>query len=136
MQDRPTASELLDALGGFMRDRAANARDRWERFQFQVAANSLAIIGRELSLEDGFLRAEWLGLDGLLRPEQLPDGQQAFVARLRERNEELSERIRRGDFDGDAESRLLPHIWRTVVDKVRIASPQEVPGAGMRETFR
>jgi len=42
--------ELLDALGGFMRDRAENARDRWERFQFQVAANSIGIIKRELEL--------------------------------------------------------------------------------------
>ena len=50
MQDRPTAVELLDALGGFMRDRAENARDRWERFQFQVAANSIGIIKRELEL--------------------------------------------------------------------------------------
>ena len=59
MQDRPTAVELLDALGGFMRDRAENARDRWERFQFQVAANSIGIIKRELELEDGFMRVEW-----------------------------------------------------------------------------
>jgi hypothetical protein len=127
MQDRPTAIELLDALGDFMRDRAANARDRWERFQFQVAANSLGIISRELAMEDGFMREEWRGLDALLGAEETPHGQAQFAARLRQRNEDLAERIRRGDFDGDAESRLLPHLWDTVVNKVRIASPNEKP---------
>ena len=56
MQDRPAAAELLEALGEFMRDRAANVRDRWERFQFQVAANSLGVLQREFELEEGFMR--------------------------------------------------------------------------------
>ena len=127
MQDRPTAVELLDALGGFMRDRAENARDRWERFQFQVAANSIGIIKRELEMEDGFMRSEWQGLDRLLGMESLPEGQAALAAGLSERNAELSERIRRGDFDGEAEARLLPHLWETIVNKVRVASPNEAP---------
>ena len=127
MQDRPTAVELLDALGGFMRDRAENARDRWERFQFQVAANSIGIIKRELELEDGFMQAEWQGLDRLLGAESMPEGQAALATRLSERNGELAERIRRGDFDGEAEARLLPYLWETIVNKVRVASPNEVP---------
>jgi uncharacterized protein DUF6285 len=127
MQDRPTATELLDALGEFMRDRAENARDRWERFQFQVAANSLGIIKRELEMEDGFNRAEWEGLDRLLGTEDVPLEQAAIARRLNERNTELAERIRRGDFDGEAEDQLLPHLWNTIVNKVRIASPNEVP---------
>ncbi|TMF98735.1 MAG: hypothetical protein E6I03_12830 [Chloroflexi bacterium] len=127
MQDRPTAVELLDALGGFMRDRAENARDRWERFQFQVAANSIGIIKRELELEDGFMQAEWQGLDRLLGAESMPEGQAALATRLSERNGELAERIRRGEFDGEAEARLLPYLWETIVNKVRVASPNEVP---------
>jgi hypothetical protein len=126
VQDRPTAAELLDALSGFMRNRAENARDRWERFQFQVAANSLAILKRETELEDGFIRDEWRGLDKLLGAEAMPDGQAALATRLGERNADLSERIRRGDFDGEAEAALLPHLWETVVNKVRIASPNEL----------
>jgi len=127
VQDRPTAVELLDALGGFMRDRAENARDRWERFQFQVAANSIGVIKRELELEDGFMQAEWQGLDRLLGAESMPEGQAALATRLSERNGELAERIRRGDFDGEAEARLLPYLWETIVNKVRVASPNEVP---------
>jgi hypothetical protein len=128
VQDRPTAVELLDALGGFMRDRAENARDRWERFQFQVAANSIGIIKRELEMEEGFMRAEWSGLDDLLGEETMPEGQAALATRLNERNADLSERIRKGEFDGEAEERLLPHLWETVVNKVLVASPNEAPG--------
>ena len=125
MQDRPTAAELLDALGDFMRDRAANARDRWERFQFQVAANSLGVLLREARMEDGFIRQEWRGLDSLLGEESPPDGQSAIATRLNERNEELVARIRSGQFDGAAEEPLVRHIFETVMNKVRIASPNE-----------
>jgi hypothetical protein len=128
MQDRPTANELLDALGDFMRDRATHARDRWERFQFQVAANSLAIIGRELEMDDGFMRDEWRALDGLVGVESIPEGRDVFRTRLLERNLALAERIRTGGFDSsDAEAQLLPHLWQTVVNKVKIASPNEAP---------
>ena len=125
MQDRPSASELLDALGDFMRDRAANARDRWERFQFQVAANSIGVLLRESQMEDDFMRDEWRGLDSLIGEESLPDGQAALAARLTERNDELVTCIRVGQFDGDAEDRLVRHLFETVMNKVRIASPNE-----------
>ncbi|MCK9519567.1 MAG: DUF6285 domain-containing protein [Dehalococcoidia bacterium] len=127
MQDRPTAAELLDALADFMRDRQAHARDRWERFQFQVAANSLGILKREVEMEDGFMREEWRGLDTLLGPEAIPDGQAAFTERLQERNEALVARIQQGEFDdGPAEEQLVRHLYTTVVNKVRIASPQQL----------
>lgn len=127
MQDRPTAIELLDAIGDFMRDRASHARDRWERFQFQVAANSLGIVRRELEMDDGFMRAEWRGLDRLLGVEDQPSERMSFVARLTERNSDLANRIRRGEFDANHEDVLLPHLWETVVNKCRIASPNEIP---------
>lgn len=125
MQDRPTATELLAALGDFMRDRAANARDRWERFQFQVAANSLGVLMRELQREEGFIRDEWRGLDTLIGEEPQPDSLAAVVARLTARNEELVARIQEGRFDGDAEDPLVRHLFETVMNKVRIASPNE-----------
>jgi len=126
MQDRPTASELLAALVEFMRDRQAHARDRWERFQFQVAANSLSILKREWEMEDDMMREEWRGLDELLGSEPIPEGQKAFAQRLQERNEELVKRIQAGEFDGDRENQLLRHLYQTVVNKVRIASPQQL----------
>lgn len=125
MQDRPDAGELLEALGEFMRDRAENARDRWERFQFLVAANSLGILQREDALEDEFLREEWSGLNALLGNDDPPPGLQEFRARLRSRNAELVARIREGKFDGVEEPALLRHLYATVLNKVRIASPNE-----------
>ncbi|MCS7295710.1 MAG: DUF6285 domain-containing protein [Chloroflexota bacterium] len=126
MQDRPTAAELLDALGGFLRDRAQHARDRWERFQFLVAANSLSILKREAEQEEDAILAEWERLDALLGPERLPLRFRDRVARLRERNAELCEAIRAGRFDGEREQELKRHLYLTVVDKVRIASPNEL----------
>ena len=125
MQDRPTAPELLDALADFMKDRAAHARDRWERFQFQVAANSINIIRREFEMEEGLLHEEWQGLDGLLSPEPPPETYGALRERLLERNEELVRRIQGGDFDGEREPELERHLLETVLAKVRIASPNE-----------
>src|SRR5688572_8588188 len=110
MQDRPTATELLDALADFMRDRAAHARDRWERFQFQVAANSLRIIQRELEMEEGLLHDEWRGLDALLGPEALPGSYSALRERTGARNEEFVRRIQAGDFDGEREPELQRHL--------------------------
>jgi hypothetical protein len=115
----------LEALGEFMRDRAANARDRWERFQFQVAANSLGVLRRELELDDGFMREEWAGLDALLGSEAMPAGEAAFAGRLQERNGELVRQIQGGVFDGGAEDVLLRHLCETVINKVRVASPRE-----------
>ena len=58
----------------------------------------------------------------------MPEEPAALVARLRARNEELSERIRGGAFDGGAaEERLAAHLWETVVNKVRVASAKEAP---------
>ena len=125
MQDRPTTAELLDALGDFMRDRAANARDRWERFQFQVAANSIGVLLRESQMEDGFVREEWRGLDSLIGEESLPEGQAARAARLNERNDDLAARIRAGQFDVQGEEPLVRHLYETIMNKVRIASPNE-----------
>lgn len=130
MQDRPNASELLEALGEFMRDRSENARDRWERFQFLVAANSIGILKREFEMEDEFMRAEWQGLDELIGTEPIPEGQARFNERLQERNNELVRAIKAGTFDdGPAEDRLIRHLYETVVNKVRIASPNEIPAS-------
>lgn len=126
MQDRPTAAELLDALATFFRERAQHAQDRWERFQLLVAANSLAILRREAELEEDAVLAEWERLDALLGPEPLPLRHRDRLARLRERNEALCQAIREGRFDGEGEAALKRHLFLTVVDKVRITSPNEL----------
>ncbi len=125
MQDRPDARELLEALEEFMRERSESSQDRFDRFQFLVAANSLSILQRELQMDDDFIRDEWTGLDALLGAEEPPVRILDRAARLRERNGDLCDRIENGEFDGQGEDQLLRHIYTTVFNKVRIANPRE-----------
>lgn len=125
MQDRPSAQELLHALEEFMRERSDAASDRYDRFQFLVAANTLAIIQRELALGDEFAIQEWMGLDGLLGGESIPRRLSERDERLIKRNEELCSRIEGGDFDGEREPMLLSHLYETTLNRVRIANPRE-----------
>ena len=94
------------------------------RFQFLVAANSLAILRREWESEESFLEAEWAGLNRLLREAVRPSSLRELRRAVGERNDELCELIDQGRFDApDAEESLLAHFMETVTDKVRIASP-------------
>jgi hypothetical protein len=127
MQDRPTAPELLQAIEEFLRERSNAERDRYMRFQFLVASNSLAILRREWELEGRFLEAEWSGLDRLLGPEPLPASPASLWPETRARNERLCEAIRAGRFDSrEAEDLLLAHFGETITNKVRITNPAEL----------
>ena len=125
MQDRPNAGELLEALAEFMRERSEAATDRFDRFQFLVAANTLGILQRELSLGDEFDAQEWRGLDGLLGFEDAPARTGDRTTMLANRNQKLCDRIERGEFDGPAEETLLLHLYQTTVNKVLIGNPRE-----------
>ena len=50
--DRPTAIELVDAVRELLTDELLDAVDGRLRFQVRVAANALAMVGRELELGD------------------------------------------------------------------------------------
>ena len=124
MQDRPEATDLLEAVEDFLRGQSNAAPDRWLRFQLLVAANTVGIIRREMLYEDGFVREEWARLDALLGPEAVPDRPAELIAAARRRNEELCQRIRAGAFDDSAaEKQLTAHLWKTVTDQVRITNP-------------
>jgi hypothetical protein len=127
MQDRPTAGELLEAIEEFLRDRTTKEGERLLRFQFLVAANSLAILRREWELEEACVEREWDGLDALLGAEERPRTFQELRRAVAARNDRLCDRIGEGVFDdADAEAALLDHFLRTVTDKVRIASPAQL----------
>lgn len=126
MQDRPTYTELLEAVQHFIETDAVPALDGPKKFHARVAANVLAIIRRELQHEDTQRRAEWSGLDALLAiVEPFPSERTTLTQRLRERTEELCERIRRGDADaGPWRHAVLAHVRQTVTDKLVVASPK------------
>ena len=127
MQDRPTAGELLEAIEEFLRERSTNEADRYFRFQFLVAANSLSILRREWEGEEPCLEAEWEGLNALLGAAERPRTFHELRRAIAARNDALCDLIGEGRFDAaDAEASLVAHFTRTVRDKVRIASPGQL----------
>jgi hypothetical protein len=65
-QDRPTALELIAATREFLETEVMPALDPRRSFHARVAANVLAIVGRELAGEEDGLVTEWRGLAALL----------------------------------------------------------------------
>ena len=127
MQDRATATELLDAIERFLRTQSAAQQDRWLRFQLLVCANSLGIIGRELEQEEGNVRREWTAMNGLLGEELPPATFAEGVTALRARNGDLCDRIRAGEFDDPArEAQLLEFFADETRARVAITAPAEL----------
>ncbi len=127
MNDRPTAAELIDAVRRYLEaELLPTLTDARQRFQSLVAANVLAIAGRELAGEEAQLREEWGLLAGLLdvdglRPEGLTESRQA----VRQANARLCERIRAGDFDAPSSFRAVAAAVRQlVVRKLEVANPR------------
>jgi hypothetical protein len=87
------------------------ALDGTRQFHARVAANVLAIVGRELATGDDALRAERRRLTTLLDASdgEEPETAAALAASVRALNETLAERIRRGDADAEAVAGRRPH---------------------------
>jgi hypothetical protein len=129
MQDRATANELLSAIERFLRSQSGAQKDRWLRFQLLVAANSLAIVGRELEMEESHLREEWPLMDELVGPEAVPPTFAALKAATAARTERLCAGIRAGEFDAAApEAALMRYFVTEVTNRVRITAPAELQG--------
>jgi hypothetical protein len=127
MQDRPDARELLDAVRAFLEEQVVPALDGTRQFHARVAANVLAIVGRELATGDDALRAERRRLTTLLDASdgEEPETAAALAASVRALNETLAERIRRGDADaGPWRADVLTHLRLTAAERLAIANPK------------
>jgi hypothetical protein len=127
MQDRPTALELIEAVRGFLEAEVVPALAGRRRFHARVAANVLAIIGRELASEAETLAAEWARLAALLGrdPVSAPARREALRAAVREATAALVARIRRGDADrGPFAGAVRAHVRQTVREKLAVANPR------------
>ncbi len=114
-QDRPTASELLNAIADFLREEAMPALDKAEPrlgFQMRVAVNALAILEREGRLGPDADRREHQRLKALLGR----DGP------LDDLNRELARQLRAGERD-ERDTALMAHLDATIADKIAIANP-------------
>jgi len=126
VQDRPTYSELLEAVQHFIEADVMPALDGPRKFHARVAANVLAIVRRELEVEDRQLRDEWQRLDALLGDTgAIPTERDVLRRQLLERSEALCARIRNGEADtGPWRDAVLLHVRQTVVDKLTVANPK------------
>lgn len=126
MQDRPTASELLDAIEAFLRDRASHEATRYDRFQLTVASNSLAILRRELESDEAHSVEEWQHLDALLKASlPVPPRSSALTAQLRSRYDDLCDRIELGEFDDDkSQDDFINHFLGILENRVSISNPR------------
>lgn len=124
MQDRPNYDELLAAVERFLDDEIVAKSQGARRFHGRVAANVIRIVRRELDHEDEQLAREWGGLDDLLGTSERPNRRSALRDALSGRNEELCERILRGDADtGPFRQAVLDHTRQTVSDKLLVTNP-------------
>lgn len=105
--DRPTAAELVEAVGEWIRRCQIDGEIEPNRFHARVAANMLAIVERELALGPAQARAH------TARLEQLGVGDDA----------ELAAAIRSGELDHRADE-VRELVWASVRDKLAVANPR------------
>ncbi len=122
MHDRPTAAELIDAARRFLEgELLPTLSDARLRFQTLVAANVLAVAGRELASEEVGLRREW----ALLGEGIAPAGLEELRASVRAANLRLCERVRAGELDEpEAFRALAARLREVVVEKLQVANPR------------
>lgn len=105
--DRPTAAELVEAVEQWIRRSQIDDEIAPNPFHARVAANMLAIVGRELTLG--------------------PDQARAHSARLEQLgvddDAELAAAIRSGALDDRAEE-VRNVVWASVRDKLAVANPR------------
>ena len=123
MNDRPTASELLEAVRRFLAEEALPALDGPLGYQARVAANLVAIVAREIESEASHLETEWRGLAALFGDEEgPPTDREALRSQILAWNQALAERIQAGEADADPFRQVvLDHLKRTVDNKLAVA---------------
>ena len=116
-QDRPTASELVQAVREFLEhDVMTTSEDRRVQFHARVAANALGMVERELARGRELDAAERARAAALLGRDD--------DVRILER--ELAARIRDGSLD-DRLDAVRDHVRRTVREKLLVANPGYLP---------
>jgi hypothetical protein len=126
MYDRPTASELIDAVRGHLETQIIPAvkGDGKLYFQTLVAINVLRVVERELKLAPDHALAEWARLNHLEGAMEMPSDYRAVVAGLHERNAQLCTNIRAGRYDGENTQVLFEHLVATSIEQLHVANPK------------
>lgn len=129
MHDRPSVDELLRAVELLLDEQFVPTLDGSRKYNARVASNVIKIVRRELQHEERQLDEEWNGLDHLLGPAQRPPTLYSLRRAIRERTDELVERIREGDADsGEFRDLVIAHVRDTVHAKLEVSNPGWIPG--------
>jgi hypothetical protein len=126
MHDRPSAVELIEAARRHLAEEVAPALGEPRlRFRTLVAANVLAIVGRELLLSEAQTAAEWERLAALLdRKKDRPLSLHQQAEEIAAMNQELCRQIEAGRFDETEQwQTLLAQCRQTAEDKLAVANP-------------
>jgi hypothetical protein len=124
MQDRPTLTELLQAVTHFLDEEAVPHLTGSRQFYCRVAANVLRTVMRELESEEDQLANEWERLNALLPPRERPSARGALKQAIRQRTEDLCQRIRQGEADaGLYREQVLAHVRESVREKLIVNNP-------------
>jgi len=127
MQDKPSAIELLEALGAFLREDVAPKLEGSLRFKALVGANVAGIVAREIALGPAQDRAQSERLWTLLGREGSPPVGADFAALARELSCELTRHICEGDADtGPWRAEVLAHLRQSVKEKLAVDNPRLV----------
>jgi hypothetical protein len=116
VQDRPSASELVDAVREFLERDVMPAVEGRVAFHTRVAVNALGMVVRELDGATELERAERARAAALLGHD----------GHTRDLERELAERIRAGTLTFE-NPQVVAHVSATVRDKLRIANPSYLP---------
>jgi hypothetical protein len=104
--DRPHADELVAAVREFLENDVMEATEGRVQFHTRVAVNALRMVERELAERDVMAEAHRVRLDALGAHD----------------DEALAASIREGSFD-DRWAEVSDAVYRSVVDKLRVANP-------------
>ncbi len=122
MQNGPSTIELLAAVRAFVEDHAMPELEGHAAFHARVAANTLAIIERELEQGPAAAANERARLMALLNAK----------GSLEALNRQLAEALRSGDMDLETPG-LREHLLATTIDKVSIDQPSY---SGLKSAFQ
>jgi hypothetical protein len=112
LYDQPTASELLAAVAGFLRDDISPTLSGRLAFHARVAVNVLEMVRRELALGPAAVDGEGGRLKALLSRD----------APLADLERDLCEAIAAGEVD-PADPVLIDHLWATTLDTLAVDQP-------------
>jgi len=109
---RPSTVDLVEAVGGFLKDGVAPSLSGRTGFHAKVASNALAMVERELRLGLAARAAEQRRLKNLLGRD---DDRDAL-------NAELCTAITEAEITDD-DAALIEHLWATTADRLAIDQP-------------